>query len=112
MSASVINPARFRACLELQRRGAKAGEREAARAAASRVAAGGGLDLAEAVRLADKADASTRPGACPRPAQRKSKAARAQPAPPPRSKPTTFAELLAEREAKAERQTRETHAAH
>lgn len=103
MSESIINLGRFRACRELEKRGVTAGEREAGRAAAARVAAGAGLEFAEAVQLAEENGVKSGPSTRPRSAQKKPKAGQIPPASPPKSKPATIAELPADRQAKAER---------
>lgn len=78
---------RFEKCLALAARGATAGERAAAQAAAARIAAGAGLTLAEAIRALRQ----PRPDAASRPAPRRPYAW-AQPKEP--VTPITVEELL------------------
>jgi hypothetical protein len=63
---SILDRVRFAKCRALMERGATSGERAAARAAATRVAAAAGLSLAEALALVDRAHAP-RPGSADAP---------------------------------------------
>ncbi|MCJ2039304.1 hypothetical protein MKK55_10185 [Methylobacterium sp. J-059] len=96
MSIPGLDLERLWKCIGLMRRGATPGERSAAMAAASRVAAASGLSLEEAVLRLDCGAArpvitgsDTQPSAPGRAPMR---------AKPPKPKPPTLAEVIAERE--------------
>ncbi|TXN72960.1 hypothetical protein [Methylobacterium sp. WL6] len=96
MSIPGLDLDRFRKCIGLMRRGATPGERSAAMAAAGRVTASAGLSLEEAVLQLDRGGArpvimlhDVEPSApCRTPMRTK----------PPKPKPPTLAEVMAERE--------------
>ena len=107
MSARAFNLDRFRACRELERRGATPGERDAARSAACRIAASAGLSLAEAERLAIGHAATAHPSVRRHSAYGSATPAQPSPAwwPRPKPKPArpmTLAEVIAAKAAEVQ----------
>jgi hypothetical protein len=107
VSARPLDRDRFAKCRALMERGATAGERQAGRAAATRVAAAAGLSLAEALLIVDTQGVRPEPRAEARPPRPKRPArpyAWAQPKSPP--EPITVEELLRQKEAELQRRKR------
>ena len=103
MSARILDRDRFAKCRALMERGATAGERDAGRAAATRVAAAAGLSLVEALAVLDAQVAPRSEAPPPRPPSAR-RYAWAQPKAPP--EPITVEEILRQKEAALQRRKR------